>query len=159
MRFGVPRVTDNFLPDYQPAATRNTIRCLVRDKAVRITPEEKVRQRVLHWLMRDKGWKKDHLRLEEGYRWIGDPNRRRVRPDIELLKDGKVLVVVECKREEVPLSERVEASGYRIRNQGESRLDLDYERAQPRVSVEVRHGLEAGWLIGAAGRLRRPARR
>ena len=39
---------------------------------------------------------------------MSGPTRTRVRTDLELLADGKVRVVVECKRPEVPLSERVE---------------------------------------------------
>ena len=105
----------NFLPDYQPVLTGNALLCEIRDKAIRATPEEMVRQRVLHWLMEEKGWTKDSLRLEKSYRWVGDASRRRGRPDIELLgADGEVLVVVECKRPEVELDESVseQAIGY-----------------------------------------------
>ena len=104
-------MSENFLPDFQPETTHGTektIRCLVRDKAIRVTPEERVRQRVLNWLMR-KGWRKDKLRLEENYTLVSDPARFRIRPDIELLDDdGNVLVVVECKRKKVPLGECVD---------------------------------------------------
>ncbi len=104
-------MTENFLPDFQPATTHGkekTIQCLVRDKAIRVTPEERVRQRVLNWLMGEKGWRKDKLRLEENYTLVSDPARFRIRPDIELLDDNdNVLVVVECKREKVPLGECV----------------------------------------------------
>lgn len=100
---------DNFLPEYQPPVIGGSLRCEIRDKAIQATPEERVRQRVLHWLMHDKGWPKDRLRLEKNYHWVGDPNRRRGRPDIELLDaDGRVLVVVECKQPEVHLGERVD---------------------------------------------------
>ncbi len=100
---------ENFLPEYRPSVIGGTLRCGIRDKAIQATPEEQVRQRVLHWLMHDKGWTKDRLRLEKNYRWVGDANRRRGRPDIELLgADGAVLVVVECKRAEVHLSEQVD---------------------------------------------------
>ena len=52
---------ENFLPDFQPVVTHgtDTVQCLIRDKAVRATPEECVRQRVLHWLIHKKGWRKD----------------------------------------------------------------------------------------------------
>ena len=104
-------MTDNFLPDIHPVithGTEGTYQCLVRDKAVRATPEERVRQRVLHWLIHNKGWPKDKLRLEQSYEWVSDPTRTRIRSDIELLDDGDVLVVVECKRFDVPLDERVD---------------------------------------------------
>ena len=104
-------MTDNFLPDIHPVITHggeDTCQCLVRDKAVRATPEERVRQRVLHWLIHEKGWTKDNLRLEQSYRWVSDPARTRIRSDIELLGGGGVLVVVECKRGDIPLDERVD---------------------------------------------------
>ena len=102
-------MTASFLPEYQPDITRGMLRCEVRDKAIRATPEELVRQRVLHWLMHGKGWPKDCVRLEKSYRWVGDADRRRGRPDIELLsREGDVLIVVECKRADVPLSELVD---------------------------------------------------
>lgn len=103
-------MTRNFLPDFRPVVTRGTettLQCLVRDKAVRATPEERVRQRVLHWLVHDKGWAKENLRLEKSYPWVSDPARTRIRSDIELLDGDEVLVVVECKRGDVPLDERV----------------------------------------------------
>ena len=104
-------MTSNFLPDFEPVFTHGTeapVQCLVRDKAVRATPEERVRQRVLHWLVHDNGWSRENLRLERSYPWVSDPARTRIRSDIELLDDGDVLVVVECKRCDVPLDERVD---------------------------------------------------
>ena len=103
----------NFLPEYDSAQTHTPdgkrLNCLVRHKEVRATPEESVRQRVLHWLIHDKGWEAGKLRLEHAYKWESDPARSYVRPDIELLDDeNNVLVVVECKREEEPLSEAVD---------------------------------------------------
>ena len=69
----------------------------------------KLRRARQHWLTLDKGWPKDNLRLEQSYPWVSDPARTRVRSDIELLDDGdNVLVVVECKRCDVPLDERVD---------------------------------------------------
>ena len=105
---------DNFLPEYDgdqtPHAGRNKLNCQVRHKEVPATPEELVRQRVLHWLIDTKGWEEGQLRLEYAYPWESDPARSHIRPDIELLdSDGNVLVVVECKREEVPLSKAVDA--------------------------------------------------
>ena len=114
---------DNFLPEFKPRKTHgdNTLQCQIRNKAVPYTPEEKVRQRVLHWLICDKKWPKDHLRLEHKYDWVGDPGRTRIRPDIELLVGDKVKVVVECKRPEVPLSDLVEkqAIEYALKSKAE----------------------------------------
>ena len=99
----------NFLPVYQPSVVGKRLQCEVRNKDVRATPEEVVRQRVLHWLIQEHGWDRSKLRLEKSYPWLTSPNRRRIRPDIELLdEDDAVLVVVECKRPEVPLNQRVD---------------------------------------------------
>ena len=102
-------MTDNFLRN-DPAVTHGpnkTLQCEIRG-AVSATKEEKVRQRVLHWLIHDKEWPIDNLRLEHSYKCVGDPERTRIRPDIELLVGGKVKVVIECKRPDVPLSESVD---------------------------------------------------
>ena len=104
-------MTDNFLPKFDPAVTHGpnkTLQCEKRGWAVSATEEEKVRQRVLHWLIHDKKWPKNSLRLEHPYDCVGDPERTRIRPDIELLVGGKVKVVIECKRPDVPLSESVD---------------------------------------------------
>ncbi len=100
-------MSNNFLPDFNLPITQGEFTCLVRNKRVKATPEEQVRQRVLNWLIHDKGWNKEHLRLENSYAWLSDPDRTHVRPDIEILEDGKVLVVVECKRKSVPVGEHV----------------------------------------------------
>ena len=103
----------NFLPAFKsvetPTGKRNTLQCKKRDRAVPATPEEKVRQRILHWLMEVKKWPKDKIKLERSHDWVGDPNRHRIRPDIELLDaDGATLVVVECKALGIPLGGPVE---------------------------------------------------
>ncbi len=99
----------SFLPVHQPAVGEDRLQCEVRNKSVKATPEEVVRQRVLHWLIHKRGWDRSKLRLEKSYTWLTDPNRHRIRPDIELLdEEDAVLVVVECKRPEVPLSQRVD---------------------------------------------------
>ena len=104
--------SDNFLPEFSSGAdrkVRDRVQCQVRDYDVPATPEEHVRQRVLHWLINTKGWAPGHLRLEKAYKWVGDPNRSHIRPDIELLDENEnTVVVVECKREEVPLSKAVD---------------------------------------------------
>ena len=100
--------TENFLPAHTPLETqtakRNTLQCLKRGKAVPATPEERVRQRILNWLLNVKKWPVRKIELERSYQWVGDPNRLRVRPDIELLgDDDETIVVVECKARGVPL--------------------------------------------------------
>ena len=119
-------MTDNFLPEFDrdPPVThghKNTLQCAIRGKAVRATPEEEVRQRVLHWLIHDKEWSTECLALERSYELEGDPGRTRIRPDIELLVDDKVMIVIECKRYDVPLDERVDgqAKGYAVESEAE----------------------------------------
>ena len=99
----------NFLPEYMPPTSDkgrgSKLRCLKRGKEVRATSEEKVRQRILNWLINERCWDKEKIKLERSYDWVGDPNRHRVRPDIEILDDdGNTLVVIECKAENAPLS-------------------------------------------------------
>lgn len=102
----------NFLPKYEPerqnTKTGKTLRCEIRSKVVNATPEERVRQRVLHWLIHEKHWPRENLRVEQSYAWVGNVNRSRVRTDIELVKDEEVAVVIECKSERVPLSQKVD---------------------------------------------------
>lgn len=88
------------LPTFRPRIFYNRqgryLRCLVRDKLIRATPEETVRQRVLAWLTRDKRLAKGQLKLEDN---LGYANRSRGRPDISVYDDsGKCRVIVEVKR-------------------------------------------------------------
>ena len=88
-------MTDNFLPEFKPPNLGDdTLRCKIRNKPVRYTPEEEVRQRVLRWLICDKGRSKECLDLERSYELVGDPGRTRIRSDIELSVNGKVTVVI-----------------------------------------------------------------
>ena len=49
-----------FLPNFHPVVTHGSKatlqQCLLRDEAVRNIPAERVRQRVLRWLLHDKEW-------------------------------------------------------------------------------------------------------
>lgn len=55
-----------------------------------------------------KKWPVRKGELERSYEWVGDPNRLRVRPDIELLgDDDETIVVVECKARGVPAGRAV----------------------------------------------------
>ena len=117
-------VTENFLPAYRRRETqtgrRNTLQCLKRGRAVPATPEERVRQQILNWLITVKKWPVRKIELEQSYPWVGDPDRHRVRPDIELLgDDGETIVVVECKAPGIPLGPAVERQGleYAIKSQ------------------------------------------
>ena len=114
---------ENFLPSYRRRETQtrrgNTLQCLKRGRAVPATPEERVRQRILNWLIEVKKWPARKIELERSYRWVGDPDRHRVRPDIELLgDDDETVVVVECKAPGIPLDPAVkQAREYAIKSQ------------------------------------------
>lgn len=134
-------MVENFLPEHQPYITQGTLRCEVDRKKRSATPEERVRQRVLHWLIHDKGWSRDNLRLEHSYKWVGNTNRHRGRSDIELLDGEKnVLVVVECKRTEVQLSERVD-------NQA-----IDYAEKSRAQWIWTTNGDKHGFMCKARGK-------
>ena len=90
------------LPAFRPRVFYNPqgryLRCLVRDKLIRATPEETVRQRVLAWLTREKRLAKGQLKLEDNLSYA---NRSRGRPDISVYDDsGKCRLIVEVKRSE-----------------------------------------------------------
>ena len=59
--------------------------------------------------------------MEQSYRWVNDPVRTRIRSDIELLNDGDVLIVVECKRSDVPLRRTRRPAGDRVCRQARAR--------------------------------------
>ena len=116
----------NFLPIHNRPETqtgrRNTLQCLKRGRAVPATPEERVRQRILHWLLKVKKWPVQKIELERSYEWVGDPSRQRIRPDIELLgENDETIVVVECKAPGIPLGGAVErqALEYAIKSDAE----------------------------------------
>ena len=101
----------NFLPTHKRRKSgrggKNLV-CLIRNKTVISTPEEHVRQRVLHWLLEEKGWSKEFIRLEYSYPIVRKKGKYFVRPDIELLDEfQRVKIVIECKNEEETLDQRV----------------------------------------------------
>ena len=98
----------NFLPEFIVPETRhrnqNTLSCLKRAKHVPATPEERVRQRILNWLMNVRQWPSKNIEVERNYTLVGDPIRQRIRSDVELLNDtGDTIVVIECKAPHIPL--------------------------------------------------------
>ena len=106
-------LSENFLTKYSPdetqAGERNTLLCIKRGRAVTATPEERVRQRILKWLVNERNWPVQKIELERNYPLVGNPNRHRIRSDIELLDDeDHTVVVVECKAPEIPIGGPVE---------------------------------------------------
>ncbi|WBO85521.1 type I restriction enzyme HsdR N-terminal domain-containing protein [Hymenobacter yonginensis] len=77
---------------------------MLRRKQVVLTPEEWVRQHVVHYLISHRGYPKGLLSLERGLRY----NQRQKRTDLVALDaTGQPLLLVECKAPSVPITAAV----------------------------------------------------
>lgn len=77
---------------------------VLRRKQVVLTPEEWVRQHVVHYLISHRGYPKGLLSLERGLRY----NQRQKRTDLVALDaSGQPLLLVECKAPSVPITAAV----------------------------------------------------
>ena len=80
------------------------VRCLIRQKDLVCTPEEWVRQHVIHDLISVKGVSKGRIASEFPLEYNG----RSKRADLVLFDQfGVPELIVECKAPEVPISEQV----------------------------------------------------
>ena len=76
----------------------------LRRRHVVLTPEEWVRQHVVHYLINHLGYPRGLLALERGLRY----NQRRKRTDLLALDPaGRPLLLVECKAPSVPITQAV----------------------------------------------------
>jgi len=97
------------LPAYDPRVRKgkgrfNEIWDPIRKKFVAMTPEEWVRQHILHFLTHYQGYPASLIRVEASLTY----NRLRKRSDIVVYdKSGNALMLVECKAPDVPLTEDV----------------------------------------------------
>jgi len=67
---------------------------IIRKKYIQITPEEWVRQHIIHWLINQIGYPKALIKIETGLIY----NKRLKRTDIEVYdREGRPFLVVECK--------------------------------------------------------------
>jgi hypothetical protein len=74
---------------------------VLRRKHVVLTPEEWVRQHVVHYLINHRGYPRGLLSVERGHSY----NQRQKRTDLWALgPDGRPLLLVECKRPTVPIT-------------------------------------------------------
>ncbi|MBZ0271936.1 type I restriction enzyme HsdR N-terminal domain-containing protein [bacterium] len=81
------------------------LKCLIRNRDIKATPEEKVRQCVLRYLTKIRRWSHAWITLEEGVRYI---DGTRGRTDILLKdRDGTPALVIECKAGGILLGEDV----------------------------------------------------
>lgn len=77
---------------------------IVRKKYVVLTPEEWVRQHVLHYLVENKNYPASLLAVERGL----VVNGRRKRFDaLTFMPSGKPYLLVECKSPDIPLTQNV----------------------------------------------------
>lgn len=75
-----------------------------RKKFIQLTPEEWVRQHLLHYLCNHLGFPANGIMVEYELKYNG----MKKRPDIGVVgPDGKILLLAECKAPEINLSEDV----------------------------------------------------
>ena len=91
------------IPPHNPQSVKRRLRCLVRCVKVHTTPEEKVRQRVLNYLLKKHKYDKSHIKLEERINYNKKEkralNKEFGRADILLLdQKEKPWLIVECKK-------------------------------------------------------------
>lgn len=73
---------------------------IIRKKNIQLTPEEWVRQKLIHWLIAEKNYPKGLFRVEKGLKYI-EKNKR---TDILVLDTaGEPFLLVECKAQNVEL--------------------------------------------------------
>ena len=89
------------IPDFRRPCVAGSLVCIKRHKSVKASPEERVRQRVLHWLKKN-GWNPNSIKLESTVHFV---TGSRGRADIVLLTGtkGDPGVVIECKKAGLPL--------------------------------------------------------
>ena len=93
------------LPPFEAKVTQSGENLLIWDvlrrRHVVLTPEEWVRQHLVHYLIGHRGYPKGLLSLERGHQY----NQRRKRTDLLALDaTGQPLLLVECKRPSVPIT-------------------------------------------------------
>ncbi len=76
----------------------------IRRKYVRLTPEEWVRQHLIHHLIKDRGFPAGYAAVEKGFKYGGTP----IRADL-IMHDfkGKPILMGECKAPEIQVSKAV----------------------------------------------------
>ncbi len=93
-------------PDYafrfKSSENRVAIFDEIRKKFIFLTPEEWVRQHVVKFLAEQKNYPKSHINVEKIIKLNGLTKRYDV---VVFQPDGKILLLVECKAPEVPISQ------------------------------------------------------
>lgn len=88
------------------------IKCLIRDRLMVCTPEEIVRQQVLHYMIEGLRYPKSMISVEKTIS-VNDQARRY---DIVVYADSQPWLITECKAERVPISQDVfdQAGSYNL---------------------------------------------
>lgn len=74
----------------------------IRQRYVRLTPEEWVRQHFLHYLMRDLGFPKGLLAIEKTFPYEGMPWRADA---VAYSRQGQPLLLIECKAPTIAITQ------------------------------------------------------
>ena len=75
---------------------------VIRKRFLVLTPEEWVRQHVLQWLLRDRGYPISHINVEKEIK-VGNTRKRY---DIVIFNpDGSLLLIVECKAPAIKITQ------------------------------------------------------
>ncbi|UOK41834.1 MULTISPECIES: type I restriction enzyme HsdR N-terminal domain-containing protein [Flavobacterium] len=75
----------------------------IRKKFVVLTPEEWVRQNVIHFLLHQKNYSKSYINVEKSIKINGLTKRYDV---VVFQPDGKIFLLIECKAPEVNISQQ-----------------------------------------------------
>ncbi|MCU4189145.1 type I restriction enzyme HsdR N-terminal domain-containing protein [Flavobacterium sp. HXWNR29] len=75
----------------------------IRKKFILLTPEEWVRQHVIHFLLQDKKYPKSYINVEKLIK-INDLSKRY--DGVVFQPNGEIFLLIECKAPEVPISQQ-----------------------------------------------------
>jgi hypothetical protein len=121
------------------------VQCIIRKKRIVLTPEEWVRQHVVHFLIQERNFPLSMVVVEKSIRYNGLIKRW----DIIAYNNAlKPMLLIECKRTTVPIDSSTlhQAAAYQKIVQSEKILltnGLQIEVIDPSINLEVKNGLEA----------------
>ena len=96
--------TSNFLPRLREKDKKREVFCVIRKKFVAATPEEFVRQQLLHYLINSKKYPAGLLSVEKSLKVNGMTRR----PDVVAFSHNlKPLLICECKAPKIPINQSV----------------------------------------------------
>ncbi|MGX7590937.1 type I restriction enzyme HsdR N-terminal domain-containing protein [Candidatus Karelsulcia muelleri] len=76
--------------------------CLIRKKYYLLTKEELVRQKIIYYLIKNRGYKVQEIYVELNSSFYNIKNRI----DILVLKNNRPFIIVECKSPEIKISSK-----------------------------------------------------